>query len=132
MCSKYLVGNMLSSLCNKRCFYGDSINVPYSFVCAGILSVMKSNGYIKDFATNNDSKKSIDVLLRLLNGERVFNSFKLLSLPGRRVYMKKGEITKMLKYNSRSLFVVSTSKGVLSAVDAVRRGVGGEVLCEVF
>ena len=46
--------------------------------------------------------------------------------------MKKSEIVKMLKYNSRSLFIISTSKGILSAVDAVKNGVGGEVLCEVF
>ena len=132
MCSRYLVSDMLSALCNKRCFYSDSINVPYNFVCAGILSIMKDNGYIKDFTTNTEGKKSIDVLLRLFNGERVFNAFKLCSLPGRRVYMKKSEIVKMLKYNSRSLFIISTSKGILSAVDAVKNGVGGEVLCEVF
>ena len=49
---------------------------------------------------------------------------------GRRVYRNKTEIPQVL--GGLGLAIVSTSKGVLSGSDAVRNGVGGEVLCQIW
>ena len=132
MCSKYLIGDMLSALDGKRCFYNLPVSVDYSGVCEGILSVMQNYGYVESFSVSGEKNKSIDVILRLFNGKKTLNSFKLYSKPSRRLYRTKEELRKMIKYSEYSLLIVSTSKGVMSAGEAVKLGIGGEVLCEIF
>ena len=60
----------------------------------------------------------------------VIHGIERISRPGRSVYRAKGEIPRVL--GGLGLAIVSTSKGVLSGNDAVRNGVGGEVLCQVW
>ena len=136
MCGRFLSGEMLSSLCNKHYFFDVPVVVPYSVANLGILLVLRSGGYIKDFSVENsgagERPRSINIWLRLINDRAVLTGFKLYSVPGRRIYKTKVELAKLLKYRDGGLLIVSTSKGIMSANDAVNVGVGGEFLCEVF
>lgn len=133
MSGKYLLGNMLSALYNKNCFYDNPIKVVYSKICEDVLKSMKKNGYIKDYIVfEEDGKKSINVWLRVVNNNKNLTSFKLVSKPGRRVYLSARELKKKRSYNPFVLLLVSTSKGVLEINDAVKDNIGGEVLCEIF
>ena len=64
------------------------------------------------------------------DGEPVIHGIERISRPGRRVYRNKQEIPSVL--GGLGLAIVSTSKGVLSGQEAVKSGVGGEVLCQVW
>jgi len=133
MAGKYLLGNMLSAIYNKNCFYDVPVNVVYSNLCAGVLVEMQKYGYINKFdVVEKENKKSIDVYLRTVNGVKNINSFKLISKPGRRIYNSVDELKKKVAYNPYSLILVSTSKGIMAIADAVEQSVGGEVLCEIF
>lgn len=133
MSGKYLLGNMLSAMANKRYFYNVPVVVEYSKLCESVLEVIKQAGYIADYnVVDNDGKKSIEVLLRIINGKKVMNTFKLLTKPGCRCYITAQDLKKKLKYNEFSLCIVSTSCGVMNSVDAVEKNIGGEVLCEIF
>ena len=133
MSGKYLLGNMLSALYNKNCFYDVPVKAVYSDLCLGVLNEMKKAGYVESFeVVEKDNKKNINIILRTVNGNKNINSFKLISKPGRRIYKTVDELKKMLSYNPYSLVLISTSKGILSIIDAVEQSVGGEVLCEIF
>ncbi|MGE5244943.1 MAG: 30S ribosomal protein S8, partial [Betaproteobacteria bacterium] len=63
-------------------------------------------------------------------GEPVIHGIERVSRPGRRVYRNKQEIPRVL--GGLGLAIVSTSKGVMAGAEAVKEGVGGEVLCQVW
>ena len=63
-------------------------------------------------------------------GRSVINEIKRVSKPGRRVYQGKDEIKRFK--NGYGTIIVSTSKGVMSGIEASKAGVGGEVLCTIW
>ena len=133
MSGKYLLGNMLSSFYNKNYFYNEPVNVVYSNLCENVLKVMKENGYVYDYVVvEKDAKRSINVWPQIVNGNKNMNSFKLISKPSRHIHLSVKELKKKLCYNPFVLLLVSTSKGVMEASEAVKKNVGGEVLCEIF
>ena len=63
------------------------------------------------------------------NGERVIQSIKRVSKPGRRLYTRSKELKPVL--GGLGISIISTSRGVISDREARRDNLGGEVLCEV-
>ena len=124
---------MLSALYNKNFFYEVPVNVKYSHLCEEVLMIMKDNGYIESYdIANEEGKKTINIVVSVIDGKKNINSFKLISTLGRRVYMSVKQLKKVFNYNPYSLVLVSTSKGVKNISDAIADNTGGEVLCEIF
>ncbi len=97
-----------------------------------VLSVLKDEGYIRDF---KDVKQEsgitfIKIDLKYYNGNPVIKKIKRISKPGIRVYSKIADLEK--PYGGLGISILSTPKGVMSDQQARRNNVGGEVLCEVF
>ena len=133
MSGKFLVGNMLSAMYNKNAFYNDPVIVEYNLLCENVLKILLNNGYINEYkVVDNGNKKSIEVYLKVFNKKKVINSFKLLSTPGRRLYNDLAELKYRYSFNPFSLVIVSTSKGVMTIVDAIKNKVGGQLVCEIF
>ena len=97
-----------------------------------VLSVLKDEGYIRDFKDVEIRKgiSSIQIDLKYYNGTPVIKNIKRVSKPGIRVYSKISELPK--KYGGLGISILSTPKGVMSDNQARKNNVGGEVLCEVF
>jgi small subunit ribosomal protein S8 len=55
---------------------------------------------------------------------------KRISRPGLRVYARKTEIPRVL--GGLGIVILSTAEGVMSGRQALRAGLGGEVLCYVW
>jgi len=60
----------------------------------------------------------------------VITGIRSISTPGRRVYVKKTSLPRVLGGLGNS--IVSTSKGVMSDREAREAGLGGEVICHVW
>ena len=97
-----------------------------------VLSVLKDEGYIRDFKNVEVSKgiNSIQIDLKYYNGTPVIKKIKRISKPGIRVYSKINDLPK--PYGGLGISIISTSKGVMSDQQARDNNVGGEILCEVF
>ena len=97
-----------------------------------VLSVLKDEGYIRDFRDLEVRKgiNSIQIDLKYFNGNPVIKNIKRVSKPGIRVYSKISELEK--PYGGLGISILSTPKGVMSDQQARKNNVGGEVLCEVF
>jgi small subunit ribosomal protein S8 len=98
-----------------------------------IARILKNEGFIRNY--NLQKKDEPQGTLRIdlkysPSGEPVIHGIERISRPGRRVYRNKQEIPSVL--GGLGLAIVSTSKGVLSGQEAVKSGVGGEVLCQVW
>jgi len=126
------VADMLTRVRNALQVRGAKVNVPSSKVKVGIASVLKGEGYIRDFRLIEVGRQGI---LRLYlkygpDGEKVIRGLKRVSRPGRRVYRKYDQIEKVL--GGLGIAIVSTSKGVMSDRKCRQNRIGGELLCLVW
>ena len=119
------IRNALSA--NKRW-----VDIPSSNIKKRIAFVLKEEKYIKDFFFINDLDFiTIRIFLKYdINGKSVIEKISRCSRPGQRIYVGSKEIPRVL--DGLGISILSTSKGVLSNKSAVRLGIGGELLCEVF
>ena len=99
---------------------------------SNVLSVLKDEGYIRDFQDIElrEGINNIKIDLKYYNGTPVIKKIKRVSKPGITVYSKIEELPKA--YGGLGISILSTSKGVMSDQKARDNNVGGEVLCEVF
>jgi len=110
----------------------ETVDLPSSKTKEAIAHVLKKEGYIQDFKTLPDTKQNIlQVRLKYLDDRSsAIENIKRISKPSMRVYVKKGEIQPVRRYTG--IAILSTTFGMLTDREARSRGVGGEVICEVW
>ena len=114
------------------------LKVPYSSLKKNVLRVLKEQGYIVDYSSemaevrgNKSPKPMLSVELKYgPDGEKVITHIQRVSKPGRRWYSAAADLPNVL--DGLGIAVVSTSRGVISNIEARKLGIGGEVLCEVW
>jgi len=124
------IADMLTRIRNAQATNKVDVTMPSSTVKMAIAGVLKEEGYINDFSTQeSDNKTSLTVVLKYYQGKPVIDELKRASRPGLRVYRGKNEIPKVQA--GLGVAIVSTSKGVMTDRAARSAGHGGEVLCYV-
>ncbi len=126
------IADMLTRIRNGIQARHDRVELPASKLKVEIARILKSEGFISNYKLVEDKVQGV---LRIYlkyseDGEPVIHGIERISRPGRRVYRNKQEIPRVL--GGLGLAIVSTSRGVLSGQEAVKTGVGGEVLCQVW
>jgi small subunit ribosomal protein S8 len=124
---------MLTRIRNGIQSHHERVELPASKLKVEIARILKSEGFIRNYnlAQKDEPQGTLRIELKYAaNGEPVIHGIERISRPGRRVYRNKQEIPSVL--GGLGLAIVSTSKGVLSGQEAVKSGVGGEVLCQVW
>lgn len=126
------IADMLARIRNAIQAHHERVEIPASKLKVEIARILKSEGFISNFkVTNDEGRATLRIFLKYSSdGEPVIHGIERISRPGRRVYRTKGDIPRVL--GGLGLSIVSTSKGVLSGSEAIRSGVGGEVLCQVW
>ena len=126
------IGDMLTRIRNGQMRSLNNIEIPFSNFRTKILDVLKNEGYIINYEIidNKNKIKSILVKLKYYYGQPVIKEIKRISKPGRRVYSRATSIPKVL--NGLGLAILSTSKGVMSDVEATKNNLGGEIICRIF
>lgn len=126
------IADMLTRIRNGVRTRKARVHVKRSKVCLGIAEVLKREGYIKDYASIDDTNQGeIRIDLKYGDrGEQILQQLQRESKPGRRLYVKTEEIPLVL--DGLGIAVLSTSSGVLSDRDARSSGIGGELLCTVW
>lgn len=96
-----------------------------------VLRVMKKEGFIENYEACNVKGKwqACRVVLAYYGGESVIRTIKTVSKPSLAVHIGYKELKPYLK--DFKVPIVSTSKGVLSAKEAIDQKVGGKFVCEV-
>ena len=126
------IADMLTRIRNAVRVDRQQVEMDLSRVRRGVAEVLKREGYIWDWAEVEDTPVS-KLKLELKygpSGETVIRHIKRISKPGCRVYSKAKDLRPVL--NGLGIRILSTSGGVISDREARQKGVGGEVLCEVW
>jgi len=107
------------------------VDMPNSKMKIRIVEILREEGFIKNFKVAEDNKQGVlRVYLKYRDGEASIHGIKRISKPGRRVYVNKDRIPKVL--NGLGVAIISTSSGVITDGICREKGVGGEVLGHVW
>ena len=126
------LGDMLTRIRNAQRSRHSNCVAPASGLRANVLDVLKREGFIRGFATEEvrPGISQLRIELKYNEGEPVIKEINRVSRPGRRVYSKIKELPRV--YAGLGVSILSTPRGVLSDAEARAANVGGEVLCRVF
>ena len=125
------IADMLTRIRNANQMKYAKVSVLNTKMTREIARILKEEGYINDYSSNEETKM-LDLSLKYGENkkERVITGLKRISKPGLRVYAKHDELPRVL--NGLGIAIISTSKGVVSDKTARTLGVGGEVLAYVW
>lgn len=91
-----------------------------------ILNILVKEGFIKSYKIN--SKNQLNIYLKYRKNKAVIIEIKRLSKPGKRLYITN----KDLYQNKKGFYIISTSIGILTDLQAKKLNVGGELICQIF
>lgn len=123
------VADMLTRIRNAQMVGKATVSMRASKLKRAIANVLKEEGYIIDFATEDGPKSQLTITLKYYQGRAVIEQISRVSRPGLRIYKPKNELPTVK--GGLGIAVISTSKGVMTSQDAQAQGLGGEVICEV-
>lgn len=126
------IADMLTRLRNAIMAGHRSTDMPASKMKASLAGILQEEGYIGDWEQIADRKQDI---LRINirygpAGQSVITGLKRISRPGCRRYVGSKDIPKVL--GGLGINILSTSSGLMAGHTARSRGVGGEVLADIW
>ena len=126
------LADMLTRIRNALLRGKPTVITPASKLRENVLSVLEDEGYIRGFMKLEIEGEfpMFEIELKYHEGDPVIKKLERVSKPGRRVYSSVSELTRV--FNGLGVSILSTSKGVMSDVNAREANVGGEILCKVF
>jgi len=125
------VADMLTRIRNGSMAGHKKIKIPGSQMKAQIAGILRSQGFIQSYDMQPGDLGRDDMVVQLREDvENVLTGLKRISKPGRRVYVGKEDLPKVL--SGMGIAIISTSKGLMTDEEARKAGVGGEVICEIW
>jgi small subunit ribosomal protein S8 len=125
------IADMLTRIRNAVRIKAEKVDVPASRMKLEVAKILKEEGFIKAYKILKDKKQGIlRIVLKYMDNENVISGLKRVSKPGRRIYVNKGEIPRVM--GGVGIAIVTTSKGIVSDKVCRQEGVGGEVICYVW
>lgn len=124
------LADMLTRIRNAYARDRATVVMPSSKLKVSVAEVLKAEGYISDFAVDNEIKRQLTISLKYFEGKPVIEEISRASRPGLRFYSASDKLPKVR--DGLGVAIISTSKGVMSDRAARAAGIGGEVLCTVF
>ena len=139
MSSNDPIADFLTRIRNALMVGHDEIALPSSKAKVEIARVLKEQGYIAEYATAPATElleagtpgEALKVRLRYDDDRRpVLTGLKRISKPGRRVFVAKQDIPRVL--GGMGTTIMSTSGGIMTGHEATKKGLGGEIWAEVW
>ena len=132
------IADMLTRIRNAVTAKQTRVDMPASRLKTEIARILQDEGYIHGFKLVEDAgvkgqapRQLIRIFLKYgPHGERVISGIERISRPGRRVYFGREDVPQV--FGGLGTSILTTSRGVMSGREALKAGVGGEVLCNVW
>ena len=126
-----LIADMLTRIRNAVRIKAEKVDVPASRMKLEVAKILKEEGFIKAYKILKDKRQGIlRIVLKYMDNDNVISGLKRVSKPGRRIYVNKGEIPRVM--SGVGIAILTTSKGIVSDKVCRQEGVGGEVICYVW
>lgn len=122
----YPVGDFLIRIKNAALARGKEVEVYKSKFVKDVAKALKEEGFLDKV---EEDRGKLKVTLAYAYKKPVVMDIKLISRPSLRVYKGSDELEKIKR---PTIFLISTSEGVISSKKAIKKRVGGEVLAEIL
>jgi small subunit ribosomal protein S8 len=126
------ISDYLTRIRNALSARKKSVEIPASNMKKQISEILLKNSLISDYKVVETPNKqgSIIIKLKYHNSESVILGLERASRPGIRKYVSGKSIPRVL--NGLGIAIVSTSMGLMTDKEAKKRGIGGEVICNIW
>ena len=126
------IGDLLTRIRNAGTARHATTHCPYSRQKLAVAQVLGEAGFVGEVREQEEGGlRVLSVGIRYDDaGRALIDGIRRISKPGCRVYVGKNEIPKVR--NGLGIAILSTSRGIMSDVQARELSVGGEVICEVW
>jgi small subunit ribosomal protein S8 len=127
------ISDMLTRIRNANMVKHQIVQIPATKMSLAIAKILKEEGFIEDFENYEENKFRYLLLSLKYSGKSrkpVICMIKRISKPGLRVYSNSKELPKVL--DNLGIAIISTSKGVMTNLNAKKLGIGGEILCYIW
>ncbi|KKU82750.1 MAG: 30S ribosomal protein S8 [Parcubacteria group bacterium GW2011_GWA2_47_8] len=146
---------MLTTLKNAVAAHKSDVVLKYTKINHEIVKILHAHKYISDVsvkklkndkaervakgsATKSSTDKSAaaperqELVVRphYIDGSPMINNIRRISKPSRRLYAKSHELRDTRQ--GFGMWIVSTSKGIMTGADAHKQNLGGEIIAEVW
>lgn len=132
------IADMLTRIRNAVHGRHQRVDVPASRFKVEIAKILEREGYISGYrlveSEAPEGRRGRPMIRLSLKygpkGEKVISGLERVSRPGRRVYLGRDDVPRVM--GGLGTAILTTSHGVMTGQDAVKAGVGGEVLCNIW
>ncbi|MBL7155271.1 MAG: 30S ribosomal protein S8 [Candidatus Portnoybacteria bacterium] len=125
------ISDMLIRIKNAQAVSHQTVNVPFSKIKFNLAKVLEKEGLIEAITTQGRKiKKIIEIKLKYEKAQPAIKEIKRISKPGQRIYLKKSQVKPIRQ--GYGLAIISTSQGLMTNKEAKKKGLGGEILCEIW
>ncbi len=126
--TNYPVGDFLIRIKNAAMARRHDVTFPRNKLLLEVAKVLEKEGYVSKISQKDDT---FSLRLVYKHKKPVLMDIKLVSRPGLRIYMNVDEIIE-IKRKGISTLIISTPKGLMSAQDAIKKRLGGEIIAKVW
>jgi small subunit ribosomal protein S8 len=136
------VADFLTRIRNALHADHDEAVIPSSRMNVELARVLKEEGYIVDYRVQKEARSGsgrptesefdwLRVTLKYTEDrDSVISGLRRISTPGRRQYVTADELPRV--QGGMGTAIITTSRGVMTAYEARRQNVGGEVLAHIW
>lgn len=129
------IADMLTRIRNSLAAGKTEVILPYSKIKFNLAKILEREKWLEKTEiiekTKGTSFKQMRIVLKYNEQkEPVIRHLKRISKPGQRIYVKKDRIPQVL--NGLGINILSTSQGLLTGREAKEKGLGGELICEIW
>ena len=126
------IADMLTRIRNAIAVRKNTVSMPHSNIKEAVAKVLKAQNFVDDVKAEvgSDGYKQLVVTMNSEGTNARITEIARMSTPGRRLYSSADEIPVVKR--GRGIVIVSTSKGVMTGVEAKAQRLGGELICKVL
>lgn len=122
------IADLLTRVRNAVSAHHQSVRLPYSKIKEGIVKILKEKGFVESYEIEQENQ--FKFLKIQLDDARRDLTLKRVSKPGQRIYVKREDLKAIRK--GLGIVILSTSKGLMTNLEARKQNLGGELICEVY
>lgn len=123
--TNYSLGDFLIKIKNISLSGKNEVTVPYTKLNHAVSEVLMKEKILREVKKEDGL---LTIKLAYLKKEPVLMSLKLVSKPGKRVYVKVDDM-KVLR--GISFYLLSTPKGIMTSKEAIKKNLGGELIAKI-
>ncbi len=123
----HLISDTIVRIKNGFIGHKNSVSVLKSKQVLSIINILEEEGFIKG---HTEDKYTINIWLKYVEGASVIQNIKVVSKPSKRVYFSIPDLIDWRnKTNTFDMLILSTTQGIFTDEVALKKGIGGEILC---